>query len=219
MRCPYCGSVVEPLVDAQGALVCPACMNTGRFASAQPGWAAAGPSAAPAAKVPGKLVAALVLGIASVVLFPIGLVLGPIAVVLAVQGRKELERAPRGSPGDGFATGGLVLGIVGMVAGLFGLVVLSSVFFVLVSNLGEGNEPGVNMALSKSEAGPGGTLTVVMVDAGYRWEEFEGSGSAGCSLPAGEVEAGDVLECEGPGDFQLLHTPSGTLLYATTFRD
>src|SRR5687767_7314947 len=101
MRCPHCGSVVEPLRDTSGALFCPACQNTGHVS---PAWArqAAQPTLSPPhqrlgppldlsppaqaawqqpAKPSGKAVASLVLGIAAIVLFPVGLILGPIAIV------------------------------------------------------------------------------------------------------------------------------------------
>jgi hypothetical protein len=217
LRCPQCGSVVEPLNGPHG-LVCPACRNTGRVAVAQPPAWPVGP--APAAKAPGILVAAMAFGVAAIVLFPLGLLLGAVAVILAVNGRKRLALLPPGSPGDGLATGGLVLGIVGMVVGVVGFVVLSSVLFVLVSNLGPGApDTGVSIAFNKVEEGPGGTVTVVATDPGLVWEDFTVSGTAECRLPQGPVEPGDFIACPAAGDVRVAHAPSNTLVYVATFVD
>lgn len=222
--------------DAQGTLVCPACQNTGQAIAAQPEWASADPPGPdweplappplPAAprrgdlRTPGKVVAALVLGIAGVVLFPVGLILGTLAIIYAVKGRKELQRLPAGTPGDGMATAGLILGIVGLVVGLVGgVVVLSAVVFVLVSNLGEGSGQLPQVAFAKNEAGFGGTLTVVQTEADVLWSDLEASGTADCFLPFGDIEVGDVIECSSPGSLELVHTPSGLPLYSTTFND
>lgn len=224
MRCPYCGSVVEPARDTSGALFCPACQNSGKVspsAARQAAQSAASLPPQPPGGPPGKVVASLALGIGAIVLFPIGLILGPLAIVYAVKGRNELRGSPAGAPGEGMATAGLVLGIVGIVAGVFGgIVVLSAVVFVLVSNLGEGPEAAVpSISFAKDDAGPGGTLRVVQVDAGVHWWEFAASGAAGCALPAGEVRPGDEIGCPSAGAFELVHDPSGKLAYATTFLD
>lgn len=237
MRCPHCGSVVEPLRDTSGALFCPACQNTGRVIAAWPPQAPppAPPSAQrpgpppgafqppawqPQAKPPGKLVASVALGISAIVLFPIGLILGTIAVICATKGRNELRRLPPGTPGEGMATAGLALGIVGIVVGVFGgLVLMSAVVFVLVSNLGEGSEGAPSVSFMKDEAGPGGRLTVVQADAEGHWQDFTASGDAGCILPFGPVRAGDVIECGSAGTVELLHRPTNSLVYATTFMD
>jgi hypothetical protein len=232
MRCPYCGSVVEPMSDAQGTLVCPACQNTGQTFAAQPNWAPVAPATAnwepqapppPLApqrqgdmRTPGKVVAALVLGIAGVVLFPIGLILGTLAIIYAVKGRKELQNSPTGTPGDGMATAGLVLGIVGLVVGLVGgVVVMSAVVFVLVSNLGEGSQPP-EIAFDRDGEGPGGTLTVATVDPFVSWDDLVVSGSASCSAPSeGLVEVGDRVVCEVDGRVEVRHWLSGDVVYST----
>jgi hypothetical protein len=67
----------------------------------------------------GKAIAALVLGIVSLFIF--GVIAGVIAVVLAVQARKEIDADPS-LGGRGMATAGLVLGIIGIV--LWALVLL-----------------------------------------------------------------------------------------------
>src|SRR5688572_3147138 len=128
MRCPYCGSVVEPSRDTSGALFCPACQNTGKVTPVWPpqpqGFSPPGPPAggmappagtapsAPPGPAPGKAVAALVLGVCSILLGPLGLVLGPVAIVLAVKAQGELRRLPPGTPGQGMSITGLVLGCV-----------------------------------------------------------------------------------------------------------
>jgi hypothetical protein len=67
----------------------------------------------------GKAIAALVLGIVSLFIF--GFIAGVIAIILAVQARKEIDTDPN-LGGRGLATAGLVLGIVGVV--LWALVML-----------------------------------------------------------------------------------------------
>ena len=60
-------------------------------------------------------VVAAVVGVLSVVLFfPFGPVLGPIAIVF---GRNARRRAMDGAAGMGFATAGVVLGVIGLVFG------------------------------------------------------------------------------------------------------
>ena len=69
-------------------------------------------------------VVATVVGALSVVLFfPFGPVLGPIAIVM---GRGARRRAMDGAPGKGFATAGIVLGVIGLAAGGFVFIVASA---------------------------------------------------------------------------------------------
>jgi hypothetical protein len=71
-----------------------------------------------------KAVLATVVGVLSVVLFfPFGPVLGPIAIVI---GRGARRRAIGGASGKGFATAGVVLGAIGLVAGVYVWVVAST---------------------------------------------------------------------------------------------
>jgi len=69
-------------------------------------------------------VVASVVGVLSVVLFfPFGPVLGPIAIVM---GRNARRRAMGGASGKGLATAGVVLGAIGLVAGVYVWVVAST---------------------------------------------------------------------------------------------
>jgi len=71
-----------------------------------------------------KAVVASVVGVLSVVLFfPFGPVLGPIAIVM---GRNARRRAMGGASGKGLATAGVVLGAIGLVAGVYVWVVAST---------------------------------------------------------------------------------------------
>jgi len=71
-----------------------------------------------------KAVVATVVGALSVVLFfPFGPVLGPIAIVM---GRNARRRAMGGASGKGLATAGVVLGAIGLVAGVYVWVVAST---------------------------------------------------------------------------------------------
>ena len=65
-----------------------------------------------------------VVGALSVVLFfPFGPVLGPIAIVM---GRNARRRAMGGASGKGLATAGVVLGVIGLVAGAYVWIVAST---------------------------------------------------------------------------------------------
>jgi len=64
----------------------------------------------------GKAVAALVLGILSIVLCYVGFVAGVIAIVLAVLAKRDIDRD--GLDGRALATAGMVCGIVGTVVQL-----------------------------------------------------------------------------------------------------
>jgi len=88
------------------------------------------PGAAPAAgavverKKSGKAIAALVLGILSLVA-PLGIVLGIIAIVLGSLARKEIQ-ADAGLEGDGMALAGIVTGAVGSVLFVVLVIIASS---------------------------------------------------------------------------------------------
>ncbi|MCA9477648.1 MAG: DUF4190 domain-containing protein [Nanoarchaeota archaeon] len=64
----------------------------------------------------GKSIAALVLGILSVLIPFIGIIFGILAIIFGIQGKKQIQET--GEAGKGMATAGLVLGIIG-VAYLF----------------------------------------------------------------------------------------------------
>lgn len=59
----------------------------------------------------GKSVASMVLGIISLVIPFVGIITGPLAVILAVIGKKEIQRT--GESGNGLGIAGLVMGIIG----------------------------------------------------------------------------------------------------------
>ncbi len=75
-------------------------------------------------KKSGKAIAALVLGILSL-LAPFGIVLGIIAIVLGSLARKEIQADP-GLEGDGMALAGIITGAVGSVLFLVLIVIASS---------------------------------------------------------------------------------------------
>jgi hypothetical protein len=58
---------------------------------------------------------AMIVGIVSIVLCYAGVLVGPVAIILAVQGKKDIRRSNGTQTGDGMATAGLVTGIVGTV--------------------------------------------------------------------------------------------------------
>jgi hypothetical protein len=68
----------------------------------------------------GKAVAALVLGIAGLLIAPI--VCSTLAIVFGVLARRDIDRRPA-LTGRGLATAGIVLGVLGLALGLVWLVV------------------------------------------------------------------------------------------------
>lgn len=223
MRCPFCGSSVEPGRDAAGQLVCPLCRNTGRVEAAWSQSPAPAPAAVPAAapgfapppapapggRAPGKSIAALAVGIAALVLFPLAIILGPVALVLGIQALRQLKRAPS-TAGQGMAIAGIVLGGIGFLVGI--TVVLAAVVFVLVSNLGSAGA----WAFEVDPSGEGGVLTVVDHPASAHWAGFELDGTASCRLPVGEVAFGDEIVCTTDGTVVLLDAADGTEVYRAT---
>lgn len=124
--CPYCRATVQPLVGADGQNLCPRCHNRG------PAGPAAG-AVVPAAvqpTVPGAT-ASLVLGIVGIVLEPLGIILGIIAIVMANNAQKALDAAPGAYAGAGVVTAGRVLGIVGIALGVVSLIGSILVFGVV----------------------------------------------------------------------------------------
>jgi Domain of unknown function (DUF4190)/zinc-ribbon domain len=98
--CTACGARLSP-----GQQYCGACGTP--VSGALPGPLAA----APPADTSGKAIAALVLGIAGVLVVPV--ICSVLAIVLGRQAKREINADPRLS-GDGLATAGTVLGIVGL---------------------------------------------------------------------------------------------------------
>jgi hypothetical protein len=63
----------------------------------------------------GKAMWAMITGIVSIVFCYLGVLIGPVAIVLSVQGKKDITRSNGTQTGEGMATAGLVTGIVGTV--------------------------------------------------------------------------------------------------------
>ncbi|MEV5982888.1 DUF4190 domain-containing protein [Streptomyces sp. NPDC052114] len=80
-------------------------------------------------KTSGKSIASMVLGVVSLVIPFIGIITGPLAIVFSLKGKKEALQCGEGR--DGFATAGLVLGILGCVA--YGLLLLLLILSAIVS--------------------------------------------------------------------------------------
>jgi len=92
--------------------------------------------AQPAADLP-KATAAMVVGIISLagaVFCVLPILAAPVAWVLGAQARGQIRRAPQQWGGEGKATAGMVLGIVGTVLLVLGLVVLVIVIALLVND-------------------------------------------------------------------------------------
>lgn len=82
----------------------------GQPAYGQPGYGYPAP-----ARTSGKAVGSMVTGIVSIVFCYLGVFIGPVAIVLAVLGKKDIKRSHGTQSGEGMATAGLVTGIIGTV--------------------------------------------------------------------------------------------------------
>ncbi|MET0822639.1 MAG: DUF4190 domain-containing protein [Aeromicrobium sp.] len=77
-----------------------------------------------------KAVLGLVFGIISILFCYVGLVIGPVAIVLSVMARNEIDEAPPGAvEGRGMAIAGLVTGILGTLiwGAVIALIVITSI--------------------------------------------------------------------------------------------
>jgi hypothetical protein len=72
----------------------------------------------------GKAIAALILGICGIVVFPL---IGVVALFVGYGAREEIRREP-GLAGDGMATAGIVLGWVSVAIVILGILLLIAIF-------------------------------------------------------------------------------------------
>jgi Domain of unknown function (DUF4190) len=87
-----------------------------------------GPLTAPAKSHEARAIAALVLGICAIVLiYPLGILLGPMALWFGITGLRRINRSGRALAGSGQAIAGIVMGAI--VCALYALIV----FFELVA--------------------------------------------------------------------------------------
>jgi hypothetical protein len=77
----------------------------------------------------GMCLVSMVLGIVSIWMYPLGIVLGPLAIYFAKQGNNNLLADPH-LKGASFATAGRVCGIIGTV--ISSIVVVSLIIFTIV---------------------------------------------------------------------------------------
>ena len=150
MKCVYhpdkdavgsCGTCGAGVCDAckvmlAGKLYCQACADLA-FAEQQaakttprptppPGPSLVQPSLLPRAQAPGA-VTALVLGIVGFIIWPIGLICGPLAINYANQARDAIAANPM-YDGNGMATAGYVLGIIDTIFGVLFLLYIIMIF-------------------------------------------------------------------------------------------
>ncbi len=57
----------------------------------------------------------MIVGIISIVFCYLGVLIGPVAIVLSVLGKKDIKKSNGAETGEGMATAGLVTGIIGTV--------------------------------------------------------------------------------------------------------
>lgn len=140
--CNNCGSELP-----EGARICPTCGHpVGPSSKDRPPNVPAGPESfqqAPALgpnefaqpaygskRTDGMAIASMVCGILGVIFFPVGLsvVLSIVAIVLGKQSRDRIEASDGALNGLQFAKAGFILGIVGVVLGLFAILVVLAMF-------------------------------------------------------------------------------------------
>jgi len=85
------------------------------------GYAYSQPSMLPTS---GKAIASMVIGICSIVIYFLGIILGPLAIGLWASARNDFKQIPPSHKGQGLATAGLVTGIIGTLIGLLMVVVI-----------------------------------------------------------------------------------------------
>ena len=132
--CVGCGAGVCDAcrVMLAGKLYCQACADMA-FAEQQaarpappPGPSLVQPSLLPRVQAPGA-VTSLVLAIIGFVIWPIGLILGPLAINYANQARDAIAANPM-LDGSGMATAGYVLGIVDLILGVLFILYIIMIF-------------------------------------------------------------------------------------------
>lgn len=153
----------------------------------------------------------MVLGIAGVVMWPLGLLVGPIALFLGISARRDLVRRP-GTGGGGLAIAGIVLGSIGCLLGLLGIAVILTLFTAIgtIEELTQAPE----MAFDVDSSGDGGTLTVTDLSRPLGWSDLQLGGTASCTLPEGDVDVGDEIVCWTDGDVVLIHRVSDEEVFA-----
>ena len=88
--------------------------SNNKFVGASMG-SAAPPSYQQDKKNSGKAIASLVCAIVGLFAFVLGVVLGPVAIGLAVSAKNDIKRKPNELKGECMATSGLIIGIIGFV--------------------------------------------------------------------------------------------------------
>ncbi len=206
--CPYCKASVRPLVGPDGRKLCPSCRNTGRLtpAAGPPPLPPLPPAPPPPASSPQRptvpgAVPSLVLGIIGVLTGPLGLLLGIIAIVLGRSAKRKLRDHPGQYGGDGLASTGQILGIVAIVLGVVTTIAMVAAFAAVFALISELEDKEVAVLFEADEARD--RLTVADVNGTYDWSAFEVSGTAGCVLPEGSVEVGDVVLCANDGTVEI----------------
>jgi uncharacterized Tic20 family protein len=82
-----------------------------------------GQMATPTSRHEARAIAALVLGICSIVLiYPFGILLGPVALWFGITALRRIKRSGRMQAGSGLAVAGIVMGAI--VCGLYALILL-----------------------------------------------------------------------------------------------
>lgn len=157
----------------------------------------------------GKSIAALVLGIVSVVLYPVAVITGPLAIGFGVSATKAARREPQRVGGRGLAIAGIVCGSVGLA---IALLVVGLFLFVFLTVDGFEVDGGPPEFVAHTD-GEGGVLEVVAIDGSDWWSGYVLAGTADCDLPFGEIEVGDEIVCFTDGTVRVRDAYSGETVY------
>ncbi|AXT84763.1 hypothetical protein C6I20_05845 [Aeromicrobium sp. A1-2] len=82
----------------------------------------------PPPRTNGKAMWGMIAGIVSIAFCYLGLLIGPVAIVLSILGKKDIARSNGTQTGGGMATAGLITGIAGTVvwAGVIALIIVGT---------------------------------------------------------------------------------------------
>ena len=121
--CPNCGKEVE-----SEATFCPSC---GHNLAGQPEGQASAQAHQVRETAPGA-VPSLVLSIIGFLVWPLGVILGPLAIHYANRAKATVRENPE-LQGEGMAVAGFVLGIIDTVLGFFGVIYIIFMIVMAVS--------------------------------------------------------------------------------------
>ena len=128
--CPHCGTKLEADTDMLGHTIeCPSCRGPLSLPTFVPSQTAGGRSPPPIPSKPldGLAIASLLLGICSLLMGPVGFVLGLPAILSGELSERRIRRAPQRFSGKAMARAGRILGYISILISV--LCIGSCMFF------------------------------------------------------------------------------------------